>query len=119
VRPSRDGLESRRDMKEKLVAVGSFLCPGLILCTLVLLLVLQSTVDMEAEIPPPLRIWVGVFMALQFLSVMGVWALIIYDLLHIVRNPRFTNQQRLVWILLLWVLNIFVIPIYWLKHLKK
>jgi len=112
-------MNKRSETKDKLIAVGSFVCPGIILLSLIVLGVLPLMVDLEAEVPESLRLLVGGAMLLMFLSVIGTWILIVYDFIHVIGNTAFSNGEKIAWLLALWLLNIFAIPVYWVKHLKR
>lgn len=105
-------------MKDKLIAFGSFFCPGVIVLMVLLLLVLPSFVDMEAEVSQNVQIVVGVAMTLLFLCVFGTWSLIIHLFMHVVKNEQLTQGQKAGWLCGLWLLSVFTIPLYWLRHLR-
>ena len=103
-------------MKSKLLGFVSFFCSIYILVITVTIMVMPIFVDMDGEIPVPLRPVVVGAMILLFMAVLGIWFLIIFDIIHIARNPVLSGKTKIGWICVIWFLNIFVIPIYWLKH---
>ncbi|KAA3657759.1 MAG: hypothetical protein DWQ04_27150 [Chloroflexi bacterium] len=106
-------------MKSKLLGFGSFFFPAFIVFIIITVMLMPMYVDMEGEIPVPLRPYVVGSLILLFLSVIGLWFFIIYDIVHAVRNPNLSTKTKICWICAIWFLNIFVIPIYWTKHLRQ
>jgi hypothetical protein len=85
----------------------------------VALCVLPFFVDMEGEIPASFRPIFVASLALLVLSVIGVWFFIIYDIIHVARNQALSGGAKAGWICAIWFLNVFVIPVYWLKHQRN
>jgi hypothetical protein len=108
----------RKHMKSKLLGFGSFFCSIYLLVMTAAIIVMPMFVDMEGEIPVPLRPLVIIAMSLLFVAVLGTWFFIIFDIVHIARNPVLSGGKKAGWICAIWFLNIFVIPVYWLNHQK-
>ncbi len=106
-------------MKEKIIGFGSLFCPIYALLMVITITFMPMFVDMESEIPVALRPAVGVCMVLLLLSVIGTWFFIIYDIVHVARKPDFSGSAKVGWICAIWFLNMFAIPIYWMKYLRS
>ncbi len=105
-------------MKQKLLGLGSFIFPAYVVVAMVALMFLAPNVDPDAQIPDkviPLLITGMIFL---FLSVLGTWFFIIFDIIHAAKNPDFSGGAKAGWICAIWFLNIFAIPVYWMKHLR-
>ncbi len=105
-------------MKRKLLGFGSIFCPASVLIAIAAIVGMPFFVDMGGEIPAPMRPLVVIGMILLFLSVIGTWFLIIFDIIHAATNPALSGGVKAAWICAIWFLNVFVIPIYWAKHLR-
>jgi hypothetical protein len=106
-------------MNKLLLALGNVVFPSVILCGGIGAAILLRSVKLEDEIPPPLRPVVGLALVLLLISVIGVFSFVIFDIIHASRNARLSNRDRVAWICALWFLNVFVIPIYWYRHLHR
>ena len=103
-------------MKSKLLGIGSFCCSAYLLLMTVTIMVMPMFVNMEGEIPVPLRPVVVVAMILLLIAVLGIWFFIIFDIIHVARNTALSGGAKAGWICAIWFLNIFVISVYWMKH---
>ena len=103
----------------RLLVIGSIVFPAYVLATIVVILLLPLFADMDSEIPPKLVMPVILAIVLLFISVAGIWFFIIFDIVHVARNDRFSGGVKAGWICAIWFLNIFSIPVYGLKHLRK
>ncbi|RPJ38565.1 MAG: hypothetical protein EHM35_04245 [Planctomycetaceae bacterium] len=103
----------------RLLVIGSIVFPAYVLATIVVILLLPLFADMDSEIPPKLVMPVILAIVLLFISVAGIWFFIIFDIVHVARNDRFSGGVKAGWICAIWFLNIFSIPVYALKHLRK
>ena len=106
-------------MKSKLLGFGSIFCSAYIFLMIITIIALPLFVDMEREIPVSFRPFLIVALILLFLTVLGTWFFIIFDIVHVARNPAFSGGAKAGWICAIWFLNIFVIPIYWMKHQRQ
>jgi|688.fasta_scaffold251816_1 hypothetical protein len=105
-------------MKRKLLGFGSIFCPAFVLIAIAAIVAMPFFVDMGGEIPVPMRPFVVIGMILLLLSGIGTWFFIIFDIIHAAKNPAFSGGVKAAWICAIWFLNVFVIPIYWAKHLR-
>ena len=105
-------------IKRKLLGIGSFLLPIIIIIELIIALVISQAVDTNAQFPEHMIPILIIGMCLLFISVIGVWFYIIYDIIHIVQNPLLSGKTKVVWIIAIWCLNVFLIPVYWFKYQK-
>lgn len=46
------------------------------------------------------------------------WAQIIGYMINSIKRTDFTSNQKVLWCILLYMLNIFVFPVYWWKHIR-
>lgn len=105
-------------MKNKLLGIGSFVFTLYIIFAIVVAFILSKNVDPAAQIPRNMLPFVVTGMILLFISVIGVWFFIIYDIVHIAKNQTLTGGAKAGWIFAIWFFNIFIIPVYWFLHLK-
>ena len=106
-------------MKQKLLGLGSFLLPAYVIVAMAALIVLAPNIDPDARVPDKAIPFLTVGMVLLFVSVLGVWFFIIFDIIHAAKNPSLSGGAKAGWICALWFLNIFAIPVYWMKHLRR
>ena len=104
----------------RLLVIGSIVFPAYVLVTLVAVMLLPLLVDdMEKELPPGYIVPIILAFVVEAISVAGIWFFIIFDIVHIARNARFSGGVKAGWICAIWFLNLFSIPVYGLKHLRK
>lgn len=106
-------------MKSKLIAFGSFACPAVVILVCIAVLIMPFVVNLEDEIPVSFRPAVVMVMVLLLLSVIGVWFFIVYDIIHVTQNSNVPEKARVGWICAILLLNVFVIPVYWMKYIKQ
>ncbi len=106
-------------MKNKLLGIGSILFPIYTIVSMGFALFIAVTVDPEAQIPDSVLPFLITGMIFLFISVIGIWFFIIYDIIHIAKNHEMSGGKKACWICGIWFLNIFVIPVYWFRHLKS
>lgn len=103
----------------RLLVIGSIVFPAYVFAIVVVVLLLSLFVDMESETPPEFIGPIILAIVLTFISVAGGWFFIVFDIVHIARNDRFSAGAKAGWICAIWFLNIFSIPTYGLKYLRK
>lgn len=54
----------------------------------------------------------------MFVSMIGACVLMIVQIVHAVKNPEFSDGERVGWALAIWFLNIFIMPYYWYAHMR-
>lgn len=106
-------------MKYRLLGLGSIFCPVFVILASVTLALMPLSVNVDGEIAGPMLPFFVTGMILLILSVIGTWFFIIYDIIHAAKNDAFSGGKKAAWICAIWFLNVFVIPIYWAKHLKQ
>ena len=86
---------------------------------MIAVLIIAPGVDPEAQVPDDVIPFLIIGMVLLFISVAGVWFFIIYDTIHVAKNKASSSGAKAGWICAIYFLNIFIIPVYWLKHINK
>ena len=105
-------------MKQQLLGLGSFIFPGYVVAAMVVLMLVAASIDPDAQIPDKAIPLLVIGMIFLFISVLGTWFFIIFDIIHAVRNPSLSGGAKAGWICAIWFLSIFAIPVYWMKHLR-
>lgn len=72
----------------------------------------------EGEAPALLALFPVIFL-LHFLTIFGGIALEVFYIVNIFKNKRVEEDKRLMWVLLLFFLNLFVMPVYWYLYIWK
>ena len=71
------------------------------------------------ETPPPSPAWIAVVFPLHFLTIILIWVLMIFYIIHVVKNQRLSKDQRVLWILLFVFVNIIAMLIYYFMYIWK
>ena len=106
-------------MKQKLLGIGSVIFPIYVIAAMVALIVLAPNIEPDARIPERLIPLFAAGMIFLFISVIGIWFFIIYDIIHTAKNKSLSGGAKACWIIAIWFLNIIIIPIYWFVHIRK
>ena len=106
-------------MKRMFLRFGGLVVPILLIGTLVAFVVLLGTAGPDDQLPSVVVLFLAATVITVFLCVAALWFFIIYDIIHVARNPAFTNAQKVAWICGIWCLNVFVIPFYGMKFFKS
>lgn len=56
---------------------------------------------------------------LSILTVLSCYAYIIGFIIHAIKSRTLTTTQKCIWVLLVYLLNIFIFPIYYFKFIAK
>lgn len=101
-------------MRSKLYGIGSFLPAVLLLISCVLGFYLQFANDgkLEESDSPLLPL----FLIGTILAVILTWVYIISMMIH--AGKHLSGTDRVVWMVLLYMLNMFVFPIYWFRYVR-
>jgi hypothetical protein len=71
------------------------------------------------ETPPPSPAWIAVIFPFHFLTIFLIWGLMIFYIIHVVKNRSLSKDQRILWIILLVFLNILGMLIYFFLYIWK
>jgi hypothetical protein len=104
-------------MKNMILKVLSLFSPLLFLGTIIAFFILLAGCSGD-EIPPQMIPYLAMTVGLLFLSVIGIWFFIVYDIVHIAKRQEFSSAKKVGWICAIWCLSIFTIPIYAFKYFK-
>ena len=55
----------------------------------------------------------------HFLTILLIFGLMLFYVVHAVRNPRVSGNMKIVWVICLVQLNIMAVPIYWFLEIWK
>lgn len=53
------------------------------------------------------------------LTILGMMSLSVYYIIHLIRSESMTNDQKVLWAVLLFIMNMLVLPIYWYFNIWK
>ncbi len=104
-------------MKNTILKFLSLASPLLFIGTITVFFLLLANSSGD-EIPSQLIPYVATTVGLLFLSVIGIWFFIVYEIIHIAKKEEFSSGTKVGWICAIWFLNIFTIPIYAFKYFK-
>jgi hypothetical protein len=68
--------------------------------------------------PPPQFSFFKYIFPLHCMTMLLMFALIAVYVVHAFKNERFTQEMRILWILILFMGNFFAFPIYWWLYLR-
>jgi hypothetical protein len=71
------------------------------------------------DIKDPVWTYVYAGAILVALAIIGLGILVIYDTIHVLRNPVPTGLAKVGWVCGLWLLPVAAVPIYWVRHQKS
>lgn len=60
-----------------------------------------------------------IFVPIQIVFGIVNFAFFVLYLIHVIKNDKMTKQQKVVWVLLIYFINVFVIPFYWYHYIWK
>lgn len=60
-----------------------------------------------------------VALVLIFIAVISVYAVMIWFMVKAYKDPSISKGMKVVWIAMLYTLNVFVFPIYWFAYIRK
>ena len=103
-------------MKRRFLLFASVWSPVYIV--LFVVLVLEATIRNGGDPDNDLLVPFGLVVALHLATIgLGLVAMVV-ALVDALRSPRLTPDERIVWAVLLVVFNVFVLPVYWWKHVR-
>jgi len=86
---------------------------------MILSVYISINVDPDAVIPVEYRIYVILGILILLVSVITEFVLMIsYMAFSVPKNKYLNDSSKFVWVLLLWFLNVFAVPIYWYKYIR-
>ncbi len=71
--------------------------------------------DPDAELPIPF----GFLLALHLLTMLITLALIVIYVIDVFRNPRVSQDHRILWLILILLGGLLAMPVYWWLHLRR
>jgi len=63
--------------------------------------------------------WDSVLLPLHLLTIVWIWALVAFYLIHLFKGDRVHRDQKVLWALVLLVGNIMVMPAYWYLYIWR
>lgn len=82
------------------------------------LIIFTPEMDENSEVPKHLIPWLVGGMLLLFVSIAGLCGLIVYYAIHAARSQSLSDAAKVAWIVSLWLVSVFAIPIYWLTQAR-
>ncbi len=64
-------------------------------------------------------IFFGALFVLHFLTMFDILGLLIYYTIHIFNNPAMKDEKRILWLIVLFLGNVFSVPVYWYYYILK
>lgn len=104
-------------MKIQILKALSLVFPLMLISSFFVMLIL-ALIWPANDIPSVLKPLLIFLFLIALISVIGIWFFIIYEIIHIVKNRKFSDNAKAGWIFAVWFLNIFVIPIYAYKYFE-
>ena len=103
-------------MRSKLYGIGSFV-PGISIFTLVgiyfsKLLGDQAAVESSSETATMILL-----LFITFAAVILCWVYIITMMIHAAKH--LTGNRRILWLILIYMLNLFIFPVYWFCFMRN
>ena len=59
------------------------------------------------------------FVPLQIVFGIVNFTFFVLYLIHVIKNDRISQKQKVIWVLLIYFVNVFVIPFYWYNYIWK
>ena len=56
-------------------------------------------------------------MSVHMLSIFGIFGLMVYYVIHVMKNEALSTNKKVIWAICLVKLGIFAMPVYWYSHL--
>jgi len=60
-----------------------------------------------------------ILIVLHVLTILLIWAMIIFNIIHVLRTIKPPNELRIVWVILLLLGNMIANPVYWYLHIWR
>ena len=98
-------------MKKTLIGLGSFIPFVTMMATAVICF---SAMFKDNDSPEVIAA-----MIMSFVTVISCYAYIIGFIIHAVKNKEFSSNQKLIWAIVLYFLNVFAFPVYFFKYVKN
>lgn len=107
-------------MWNKLVGIGIILFTALVLLGTLLLIYLMVVFMMEPKAGFPLASSpLGALLLFVYVAAnVGLLVVVVAQILHAAKNPRFSESQMICWIILIWCLP-FLTPMYWYNYMRS
>jgi len=85
-----------------------------IIAFIAIIIVMVTQIGGDTQSGPPVALFIahGFFMLL-------ILGLIVYYIIHALRNTRLPQTERLLWVIIIFVGNMLVMPIYWFLHVWR
>lgn len=105
-------------MKKKLTGILAFAPIILFIASIILFAIVWINHGDEPEIVGSARIGLVIIVIGMVLAVILTFAAIITFIIMACINKEFSASKKVLWVILLYLLNMFVFPIYWYKHIN-
>lgn len=84
------------------------------------LLLLMGTGFLESDEPAPiLFIVMGFIMIFHFATIIEIWVMIILYLIRIIKDESIEQNNKILWVILIFIGNIIAMPIFWYLYIWK
>ena len=112
-------VERSKRMNKTLSAILSFAPLVLLIIACAGLFITSFALGMDNELVGGARVAMILILICEIVAVIATFGMMIWYIIKTCKNPNFTSGEKVLWVILLYMLNIFVFPVYWFMFVKN
>ena len=103
---------------KKLLVLAGTLWPVVYIFLFMAFVFVMILTTPTGENPGPPPAFFAIFVV-HFLTILSVFGMLVYYMVHALRNERLEGDRKLLWALLLFFGNMIIMPVYWYLQIWK
>lgn len=106
-------------MNKTLSAILSFAPLVLLIIACAGLFITSFALGMDNELVGGALVAMILILICEIVAVIATFGMMIWYIIKTCKNPNFTSGEKVLWVILLYMLNVFVFPVYWFMFVKN